>query len=181
MPAEDHDAGPLRHETRDPDHLGIRPGGRQRELPKWQADAFRQYFTDQDGVRRRQQELAAAARLGTERAGDGRIAVADRHRQITEIEIEVIVAVRVGERSALAAGNVDRRCPVQACHPRHGDPHGHVGTRPVPHDAGSMCPPLERVVLGKAQVRQPAAVDHRWVRTHGAHKVGSPAVRQLKP
>ena len=56
---------------------------------------------------------APRLRLRAQRRRHGFIAVADRHAEIAEVEVEVVVAIHVGEARAAAAGDVDRRRPVQ--------------------------------------------------------------------
>jgi len=104
--------------------------------------------------------LRAPARLCPQRFRDGGVAVADRHAQVAEIEVQVAVRVDVGEGGTRAIRDVDRRCAVQPGHPGHRYAERQMRRRTTLQFAGAWRTAQELRVLAAAQGRQARAVNH---------------------
>jgi hypothetical protein len=104
----------------EPDAGTVRIAGRRGERPVRQAEAALQFFAHPLGITRRQHQRAADARLTRQRFHHRRVAVAAHAAGVAEAEVDVVVAVDVGEAHPIAARlvpDVDRPAADPAPHP----------------------------------------------------------------
>ena len=125
------------------------------------ADSLREEFGDDDRILARQRKVNAPSGLSCERCGDDLVAEADGHAQVADVEIQVVVAVDVGDGRPGTAIDVDRRGPIEARHPRHRYPVRQVGARPGTPGRGCRGTLDEIRVLGGTQLGEPATIDVR--------------------
>ena len=150
---------PAGNEARDAHHLDVRTGRRQRDLPVRAAYPLRQEFGDDHRILAGQQEMHAAPRLAGDRIGDDLVAEANRHAEVADVEIEVLVTVDVGEGRAIAVVDVDRRGPVESGHPGHGHAVRHVRPGTFAKRRGLPGAAQELGVLLAAHDRQLVPID----------------------
>ena len=117
--------------------LGVRLGGRERELPRGQSESRGESGRSLHAVLGRQQELGTGRHPLAHGARDRLPAVAREHARVREIEVEVGVAVDVREASTAAALDHDRRMLVERGHPglRHAVRHVRRGALEQLHAA----------------------------------------------
>ena len=108
------------------DRLGVGLRGGQGELPmRLPRVATSELLGDEDRLLGREEELGRASHPLLDGSNDRRVRVAAEHRHVARVEIDVVVAVHVGERGAVATVHVDRQIVVRG-HPRHRCPVRHV-------------------------------------------------------
>ena len=100
-------------------HLGIGTGGRQGELPVRQTNLLRQQATDLHRIGGRQQKLRAALHLPADSVNDRLGCIAHGHAQVGHVEIQIAVAIHVGELGAAGMLDEGRTETVERNHPSH--------------------------------------------------------------
>ena len=118
-PVEHEDLRPARHRASDPEGeaVGVRRG--QRELPVGQPEAPRHLLADPQRVLARQHQRDAARGLRRDRAQRRLGRVAGHRAGVAEAEVDVLVAVDVGEARALGLGREHGEAAGPAHHPVH--------------------------------------------------------------
>ena len=138
---------PSRQLAREADHLGVRLGGREGELPLGQPVAVGEVLGDDDRVLTGQQELVAELHATGDGLDHRRGRVAAEGAHVRHVHVEVGVPVDVGEARALPVRHPDRRVVVEVVHPRHRHAPWHRaarlllkchGLRPLGNEAGVL-------------------------------------------
>ena len=155
----------------EPDRLGVRAGRRERELPAGQAVAVAEELGGGDALLDGEQELQAARGPLRDRFQHRGRGEAARGAQVRLVEVEVLVAVDVGEAAAGAVRDVDRVVVVETGHPGHRDAVGHQRARALRQRGRPARPAAERRALGGVELAEPGAIDR------GRHAVSMTAER----
>ena len=126
-----------------PGRLERRLGPRVAEPPQREREAFREVRADRVQVLRRLREMRPVPHLAFDRLDDRGMRVTDDHRAVTEVVVDVLVAVDVPDAAAVAALDEDR--VRRRGLPGGGDAAGDVAPRDLPiRDRG----PVLRLELG---------------------------------
>ena len=88
-----------------PERLGVGRGGGYRELPLRQAEAQSELFAHAHGRLGGQEQLHAPCGLGADSLGQPGVGVAEYGRHVAHVEVDIAVAVDVGEVCSAAAGD----------------------------------------------------------------------------
>ena len=147
--------------------VGVRRG--QRELPVRHAEAAAQLLGDPDRVlgrhhRRHAAELADAPRDRAHRRLRG---VAGHRARVAEREVDVLVAVDVGEVGAARLGVEERIAADPLRHPRHRDAEDLGAARLLGELERARRALAEEPALALDQRLQVRALDHSRTRAHG--------------
>ena len=146
----------------EPDRLRVGARGRERELPGGQPVALGEQLGRLDAPPRPAAGTAArgrrARRSPSSTAGGAK---PQRRAQVGLVEVDVGVAVDVGEAAAVAVGDVQRPVVVQPGHPRHRDAVGQVPPRARGQLGGAPGAALERRLLARPDRGEAARADPR--------------------
>jgi len=140
------------------------------ELPAGQVVADGEQSRRLDPLLDREQELHAARGALRDRRDHGRRREATARGQVGLVEVDVRVAVDVGEPATLALRDVDRPVVVEPGHPRHRHAVGHQRPCARGQRRGSARALLEPHTLARVDLAESGAVDRG--RGHGRQHDG---------
>jgi hypothetical protein len=118
-PVEDEDLRPAGQLAAEPDREAVRVGRRQRELPPREAEAAAELAPDPERVLARQHQRDPVLGLLGNRAHRRLRRVAGHCSRVAEAEVDVLVAVDVGEARAVRLRREDGEAAGPADQPRH--------------------------------------------------------------
>jgi hypothetical protein len=158
-PGVDQDLGPAGHRPREADREPVGVGGGQRELPVGEAETPPELLPHPGRVLRGEHQRHATGGLGGDRLRGCRRGVAGHRPGVAKAEVDVGVAVDVGEPRARCLGDEDGKSARPLGHPRH----RHAGQK-------RLAPPLEQLpragmlrdealLLGAKERAQPRAIE----------------------
>lgn len=166
LAVEDEDDVPAGQGPGQADHLGVRLGAGEGELPFRHPVASGEVLGDEDRVLAREQKLVAAPHPLADRLDDRGRRVAAESAHVGEVEVQIGVAVDIGERRPFTLRYPRRRVVVKVIHPGHRDPSRHGSARPLPQlhrprvigDEAGVLGNLEPLDAARIQSGQ---IDHR--------------------
>ena len=120
----DHDRAARGH-ARQTHGFHIGGGGREGELPAGEVVPPSQLLGNPDRILRRQEELPAVRHAIRYRRDDRRRIEATEEAHVRQIEVEVAVAVGIGEVGAVAVDSEDWAMSIQIMEPAHRNPVRH--------------------------------------------------------
>ena len=119
---EHEDAVPARGKARQAQGLGHRRRGGQRELPVVESEPAGEVPGDRHGVLAGHEELGPRPHLSRHGLHDPGHGISGGRGKIGLVEVDIAVAVNVGERGAASRVDEDRFMMLESPHPCHGDP-----------------------------------------------------------
>ena len=181
-PVEDEHLGPPLDLARDAQHEAVGVGRRERELPVGQPEAPAQLAGHPGRVlgghhRRHATELAHAPGDGAHR----RLRRVTGHRpRVAEREVDVLVAVDVGDACAVRLGVEERIAADPLRHPGHRHAEDLHAARLLGERARARRALAEERALALDQRLQARALDHRSASAHGGRACRTPAVTRYR-
>lgn len=97
-------------------------------MPVGQSDLLGEQAADLHGILGWQQELCAALYLSTHRIDDRLGRIAHGHAQVGDVEVQIAVAIHIGELGAARVIDKGRAKTIQRNHPGHRHTLRHVCT-----------------------------------------------------
>ena len=165
-PVEDQDLGAAGEMPGDAEREAVCVGGRERELPERESEAPGELRRHPDGVLRGQHGGDASGCLPLDRFGHEGSGVTGHGPRVAEGEVDVLVAVDVGEARAIGARAEDGERPRPARHPGHGHSRQQMLVGLRAEGRGTRMGPHEPFSLVGEPAFQPLSVDFSHLASH---------------